>query len=133
MFEIFVVLQARKHGIESECAEVLVDKPHRMDFRADGLVERLRPALPEIERADVVDGSPGRPAIAQIGAPHPIEAESTVFLRRTAAIGRAAVLDSVEDHVIVRAGQGLASQIDVVRVAPGEVVDHADRLCRSCG
>jgi len=93
-----------------------------MDLRADGLVEGLRPLLAEPEGSDVVDGAPRIQPSPKSDFTRHVEAGAAVFLRGIPAVGRAPVLDAVQNGVEIGALRGLAAEIHVMRETPGSVV-----------
>src|ERR1035437_1033506 len=121
-FDGLKVLHARKDRIERVSGPVFIEEAHRMNFRSDGLVERLRPLLPEPEGSDVVDGAPRRPAVAQVRLSRHVEAGAAVLLRGIDAIRRAAVLHPVQNGVEIGAFARLAAEVHVMRKTPGSVV-----------
>src|ERR1019366_5174060 len=121
-FDGLKVLQAREDRIERVSRPVFVEEAHRMDLRSDGLIEGLCPLLAEAEGSDIVDGAARGPAVAQIRLSRHIQAGAAVLLRGVAAVGRAAVLHSVQNGVEIGAGARIAAEIHVMREPPRRVI-----------
>src|SRR5437764_14281857 len=90
-----------------------------MDFGADDLVDGLRPVLAEGVAADVVHLGEGVPTVAQVGPADEVNVVAAVLLVRG---GVAAVLDAVQDEIVVGADTRLAAKIYVVAEGVGVVI-----------